>query len=188
MVNDKDYVIVVETSEKARESALGKSETTQIKKLNKLIEEKNTISETDVSVSSTVDRTKWLVNLSSRELSSSEIKVLEKGPNFNVAVSKLKPEDVIPNIEVALGSIDKTNAEVVLAQCALTLKNQKKTKSNLTKSEREALISLKQDKNIVIAKVDKGNDTVVLNKSDFIKKVTEHIQTGPYEEIKKPVD
>nr|CAH8831623.1 unnamed protein product [Trichobilharzia regenti] len=188
MINDKDYIIVVETSNKARESALRKSKITQIKKFNKLIEEKNTTNETDINASSSIDRTKWVINLSSRELNSNEIKVLEKGLNFNVTVNKLKPEDVIPNIEATLNSIDKTTAEEVRAQCALTLKNQKKTKSNLTKPEREALISLKQDKNIVIAKADKGNATVVLDKSDYIKKVTEHIQTGPYEEIKKPVD
>ncbi|CAH8842785.1 unnamed protein product [Trichobilharzia szidati] len=55
MVNDKDYVIVVETSEKARESALRKSKATQIKKFNKLIEEKNTTNKIDVNASSSID-------------------------------------------------------------------------------------------------------------------------------------
>ncbi|VDQ15883.1 unnamed protein product, partial [Trichobilharzia regenti] len=118
MFNDTDYAIVVETSEKARESALRISKITQIKKFNKLIEEKNTTNEIDVNASSTIDRTKWVINFSSRELSSNVIKVLEKGLNFNVTVNKLKPEDVIPNIEVALGSIDKTKAEEIRAQCA----------------------------------------------------------------------
>ncbi|VDQ06342.1 unnamed protein product [Trichobilharzia regenti] len=52
--------------------------------------------------------------------------VLEKGLNFNVAVDKLKPEDVIPKIEIALSEIDKTTADEVWAQCALTLKLQKR--------------------------------------------------------------
>nr|CAH8868078.1 unnamed protein product [Trichobilharzia regenti] len=64
VVNDKDYIIVVETSRKARESAFRNSKITQIKKLNKLNEEKNTTNEIDVNAS--FNRTKWVTNLSSR--------------------------------------------------------------------------------------------------------------------------
>ncbi|VDQ04148.1 unnamed protein product [Trichobilharzia regenti] len=94
-------------------------------------------------------------------------------------VSKLKPEDVIPNKEVALSSIDKTTAEEVRAQSALTLKKQKTAQSNLTKLERLALINLKNDKYIVITKADKENSTSVFDKSDYIMKVTESIETDP---------
>ncbi|CAH8290779.1 unnamed protein product, partial [Heterobilharzia americana] len=99
------------------------------------------------------------------------MKVLEKGLNFNITVDHLKPEDVIPSIEVALSSVDVTTAEQVRAQCALALKKkQKKTQRNLTKLENSALNNLRKDNSIVIAKSDKGNSTVVMDKSDYLKK------------------
>ncbi|CAH8431764.1 unnamed protein product [Heterobilharzia americana] len=41
-----------------------------------------------------------------------------------------------------------------------------------------------QDKNIIITKADKGNITVVMNATDYEKKVREHLNTGPYQKIK----
>nr|CAH8828957.1 unnamed protein product [Trichobilharzia regenti] len=93
-----------------------------------------------------------------------------------------------PKIEIALNWIDKTTAEEVRAQCALTLKRQKCGKPNLTKQEIEALKHLKNNKDIVITKSHKGNATVILDKLDYTDKVNTHIQTGPYEEINKSID
>ncbi|VDQ03565.1 unnamed protein product [Trichobilharzia regenti] len=189
MINDKDCEIVSETTKKGRETTLKKSKSTKIRKFNKLLEEKNSTinEEVDNNISSSIDRTNCVINLSSRELSCSEIKLLEEGLHFNIKVSELKPEDVNPNIEIALSLRNKATAENLRAQCTLTLKK-KKTQSNLTKSERLALINLIRDKNIIIAKVDKRNSAVVLDKSGYVKKATKDIETGRYEEIKKPVD
>ncbi|CAH8450356.1 unnamed protein product [Heterobilharzia americana] len=190
IVNCRDYGFIIETSDKARLATLKKSRRNQIKKFNKLMQEKYASENNEITkeTSSNIDRTKWVVNLSSKALSSAEMKVLEKGLNFNITVDHLKPEDVIPSIEVALSSVDVTTAEQVRAQCALALKKQKKTQRNLTKLENSALNNLRKDNSIVIAKSDKGNSTVVMDKSDYLKKMDEHIQTGPYEEIKKPID
>ncbi|VDQ11486.1 unnamed protein product [Trichobilharzia regenti] len=81
----------------------------------------------------------------------------------------------------ALSKVDKTTAEQVRAQCGSTLKHQKKERSNLSR------ISLSNDKNILIAKLDKGHTTIVVDKSDYINKVNQHIETLLYEEFKKPM-
>ncbi|CAH8541549.1 unnamed protein product [Schistosoma rodhaini] len=47
-----------------------------------------------------------------------------------------------------------------------------------------ALKQLRKDRKIVIMRADKGNTTVIMNNSDYEKKVNEHLQCGPYEKIK----
>ncbi|CAH8868385.1 unnamed protein product [Trichobilharzia szidati] len=190
IVTSTDYDLITQSSSIAKSATFKKSKNSQIKKFNKLLEEKSTSQNDEVNnkKSTAIDKSKWVVNLSTHTLSPTEISVLEKGLNFNVSLDKLKPEDVIPKIEIALSGIDKTTADEVRAQCALTLKRQKCGKPNLTKQEIEALKHLKNNKDIVITKSDKGNATVVLDKSDYLDKVNTHIQTGPYEEINKPID
>nr|CAH8846348.1 unnamed protein product [Trichobilharzia regenti] len=100
--------------------------------------------------------------------------------NFNISNTRLKPEDIIPVIETALEGYDKQKAEPVRAQCALTLKKQKAEKPNITKEELKALQDIKADKSIVITQADKGNTTVLLNKTTYNEKMNEHLQSGPY--------
>ena len=47
--------------------------------------------------------------------------------------------------------------------------------NNLNYLERNAIRSLRNDENIIIAKADKGNTTVVLNKEDYDQKVKSHL-------------
>ena len=44
------------------------------------------------------------------------------------------------------------------------------TPQNLTKEEHRALLSLKQNPDIIIKPADKGNSTVIQNKPDYIEK------------------
>ena len=46
---------------------------------------------------------------------------------------------------------------------------------NITKREREAIRSLKENENIVINKADKGSTVVVVNKSDYIEEGLKHL-------------
>ncbi|VDI73172.1 Hypothetical predicted protein [Mytilus galloprovincialis] len=59
-----------------------------------------------------------------------------------------------------------------------------KFKNNLTKSERMALQSLKQNKEIVIKKTDKNSSTVILDKKNYIKQALSQLNDGiHYEQI-----
>ncbi|CAH8635757.1 unnamed protein product [Heterobilharzia americana] len=106
------------------------------------------------------NKTKRAINLSTKVLSSAEVKVLKKGLSFSVAASELLPDDVIPKVEMALSSVDEAVADEVRAQCAVRLKRQKKTKQNLPKAEKEALKDLQNANDMTITK-----SSVVLNKS-----------------------
>ena len=49
---------------------------------------------------------------------------------------------------------------------------------NLSKNQRQALHSLKEDTEIIIIPADKGLATVILNKEDYIKKYNNHLDSG----------
>ena len=53
----------------------------------------------------------------------------------------------------------------------------RKNKSNISKIEREAIISLRKNKDIVIFEADKGGAVVVMNKSDYINEAIKHLNS-----------
>ena len=50
-------------------------------------------------------------------------------------------------------------------------------KSNISKTEREAIVSLRKNKNIVIFEADKGGAVVVMNKTDYITEARNHLNS-----------
>ena len=60
----------------------------------------------------------------------------------------------------------------------------KKGKSNLSRAEDEALISLLKDDSIIIRPADKGSSFVLMNKDDYITRLAEEVEEGDgYEQI-----
>ena len=55
----------------------------------------------------------------------------------------------------------------------------------LKKEERKALANLKKDKDVLIMKADKGNATVLMNKVDYERKMTDLLQSNNYIKIRK---
>lgn len=69
--------------------------------------------------------------------------------------------------------------------CELDLKN---GPCNLTKPEKSALKSLKNDKNIIIKPADKGSATVIMNKSEYINEAQRQLSnTLHYKKLSQPV-
>ena len=50
-------------------------------------------------------------------------------------------------------------------------------KSNVSKTQREAVISLRKNKQIAIFEADKGGAVVVMNKSDYITEAKKHLNS-----------
>ncbi|XP_074031353.1 uncharacterized protein [Leptinotarsa decemlineata] len=71
-------------------------------------------------------------------------------------------------------------AEDIRHEVAHVLKTQKPPKSNLPRKERNAFQNLKKNKNIIITPADKGNATVVMNTTDYQKKMMNILQDGSY--------
>lgn len=75
--------------------------------------------------------------------------------------------------------IDKTKME-------LTSLQPKRFRDNISKEEREALSSLKNNKNIVIKKADKSNTIVIMDKQQYTTEAQRQLQSKHYMQVEKP--
>ena len=78
-----------------------------------------------------------------------------------------------------------TEADNTRAKTSLVLQKASPPENNLSKNQRQALHSLKEDTQITILPADKGRPTVFLNKEDYIKKCNDHLDSGFYIELQK---
>ena len=132
---------------------------------------------------------KWVRNLSSHKLTEEETDVLGRGLNFAPAMSKVPTKDIVASVEPVLRQhYDPSEANVARAAICNILKKSKPPRANLTFGEKEALKSLRQNEDIVIAKADKGNVTVVMNKEDYEKKAEEILHAAPFQALESDVD
>ena len=116
----------------------------------------------------------WVKNLSSRQFSKSETEVLSKGMKFAVAPRKVPVLDFVCGVEQGLKEVaDKYKSSVDLVRSRVTqvLSNAKPPQSNLTKDETESLKKLQGYDDIIVLSADKGNCTVVMDKSDYESKL-----------------
>ena len=97
-------------------------------------------------------KSKWVINLSDRILTSDEVSLLQKGLNFAVTPNYLPVHDYIIGIETAcklVGPYSK-EADRLRSDCVKILRNTELPKSNITAKERDALRTLGKDKSITI--------------------------------------
>ena len=131
------------------------------------------------------DKKKWVINMSSRQLTHIEIDLLAKGLNFSITSKTLPNKDIIATIEDAVKDLEKEEADMIRSKVSLKLVNSKPPKDNLFKDERKALKELQSDTSIVILPADKDRSTVILNREDYLEKCMDCINNGPYQLLKK---
>lgn len=70
--------------------------------------------------------------------------------------------------------------------CSITLRKEKPPKSNVNKQEYLALKTLHSNPDIVMLKADKGEASIIMNKSDYIEKMLDHLNNnGCYRKLNK---
>lgn len=74
--------------------------------------------------------------------------------------------------------IDKTKLELSSMEIV-------KTRSNISKSEREAILSLKNN-DIVIKKADKSNTIVIMNRDEYVSKAHRQLLSKHYMQVPEP--
>ena len=74
-------------------------------------------------------------------------------------------------MEVACQSLNPTDAEDLRSDISRILKHSNPPKPNLTREEWKALKQLKSDKDQIIVTVDKGVALLVMDRSEYIKKM-----------------
>ena len=93
--------------------------------------------------------------------------MLSKGLNFAHTPKSIPIRQIISEIEMAIYKCSDNEKSEIRHDVTKLLKNAKPPKSNLTKEEKKALRELSSDKDIVILKADKGNSTVVMDRSSY---------------------
>ena len=112
------------------------------------------------------------------------MKILKKGLGFAIAPKTILLENIVCSIEDGIKNLSDEAKDAIRQDCALILKNAKPPKNNISKNEHEAIKKLRNNKNIVILKADKGGATVVMNRMDYNTKMKEHLTTtGSYKKL-----
>ena len=109
-----------------------------LRKLNTLIR-KNKITQSATNIT---NKNKWIINMSSRQLTHIKTDLLWNGLNFSISSKTLPNKDIIPNMEDAVKDFEKEETDTIRAKVSLSLQNTKPPKNNLSKYERKALKEL----------------------------------------------
>ena len=157
-----------------------------------LIEKQSSVSTTrtpHIDRTPQVDKSKWVINLSSRSLSDTEVSLLQKGLNFAITPTSIPATEIIAKVESAIRPLDAEQADTVRRNVNSILQKAKPPEPNITREMKQALKGLKEDKNITILPADKGRASVVLDKNTYDDKVRTLIEKGPHRLLNKdPTD
>ncbi|KAH8029554.1 hypothetical protein HPB51_001279 [Rhipicephalus microplus] len=113
-------------------------------------------------------------NLSSYELTPAECKVLSRGLNFNQA-KQPDTRKVVCAVENAIGLLGEGERDEVRTRAVGILSRIRKSgcQQVLSEDEEKAIKALHKNKKIAVLPADKGNVTVVLDRSTYESKMTE---------------
>ena len=145
-----------------------KTKDRQVKKfsslLSKSLDDKNCAVTSDKS-------SKWIVNISNRQLDEHETSVLQRGLNYAITSRRIPVENFIIETEKACRFLEPDTADMLRNEVVDILRKAKPTQSDITKKEKDAITRLKQDISIQVLPADKGRATVIMDKADYEAKV-----------------
>ena len=116
-------------------------------------------------------RKNWVINLSKQKLTKNETDVLSLGVNFAVTQKTIPKQNIIAEIEKGIRKIPNASANIIRGKIVNTLNQFNTHQPNLTSEQRKALQVLIKRDDLVITHADKGNCTVILDKSDYKEKM-----------------
>ncbi|KAK3735298.1 hypothetical protein QZH41_000232 [Actinostola sp. cb2023] len=109
--------------------------------------------------------------MSSKNLSKNEMSVLSKGLNFAPAPRKIPVEKFVIETESSISGLSPKAKSDIRNKVTNILASAKLPANNLTKDEKSAIRTLRDDKDIIILKADKGNATVVMDRTEYDNKI-----------------
>ena len=129
---------------------------------------------------------KWVINLSQTPLTSEQLSLLQKGPNFAIT-PKYPPIDAyIMATELASSKLPTQEAEEFRSDVNRLLKQQHNNHCNLDPAQCRALTQLEQDNTRVVLTVDKGVAMVIMDQQDYNNKAQALLQdTNTYKVLHK---
>ena len=140
-------------------------------------------------------KTKVVHNLSTYQLSEGEERVLARGWEFCIERKLTNSTDLKTELEVNAKKLEEITPKnhfktmcLEIGQISMTLIKHLRNKNfcNISREELLALKKLRENKNIVICKADKGNSVVILVKKDYIKKAEDILINKQFKEVNNP--
>ena len=131
-----------------------------------------------------LDQKKIVINMSTRPLSNSEESIPALGLYFVPTPTTIPERTIIAETEAVARGLDDESAAKLRSAVQTCLTNPKLPKSNMTKDQWMALKKLEEDKDIVVLPADKGNATVLLDKSEYNQKMNDLLKDASYKRLK----
>ena len=128
-------------------------------------------------------KSKWVINMSKKPLTESQLKLLAHGPNYVVAPRNPSIGEYIAAVEKSCQNLTQGEADEMRAEIKAAIKRSQPPRSNITREEQRALRELKKDDTRVILTADIGVCLVVLDKDEFIRKAEELLKEKTYKII-----
>ena len=117
----------------------------------------------------TIDKSEWVINLSTYNITEDERELLENGMNYySVTPAALPRIGLVTKIETKLTGMT-TKDDTIQADLSSIIRKAKPSERNITRKQSTSLKSLQQNENIIILSADKERATVVLDKENYIK-------------------
>ena len=172
-MSNTDFDNITSQITKTKEKVFKTAKTHQVKKFNIL---KGTPAYRNTPVLDIIKK-KWVINLSSKPLTDGEQSLLQKGPKFVVSSSRVPLTEYIAVTkricdELGENMIGKDCTEITQKTKEILQHYQKKKSHthNITKEDREAIKTFREDASHVVLTADKGVALVVMDKSQYVDK------------------
>ncbi|OXA42279.1 putative nicotine oxidoreductase [Folsomia candida] len=129
-----------------------------------------------------------IINLLDKKLTPDELKVLQLGLNYAVPLRKHENQLIETGISIECClqdfEINEGTKNIIRRGVSNILCSKQNKPDTATKSYKwitPILNSLKNDQNVVICPADKGNATVIMNRSDYNEKIEEMLSDPAYQ-------
>ena len=119
-ITPEEFHLVEKIHENSYKKSFELTKKRHIRKFNELIN-KNKVTQSATNIT---DKKKWVINMSSRQLTHIETDLLAKGLNFSVTSKTLPNKDIIATVEDAVKDLEKEEADTIRAKVSLTSKLQ----------------------------------------------------------------
>ena len=115
-------------------------------------------------------KNRWVIYLSSKELTELERKGLEHGLNFAICPNRIPTAEIVASVEEAIFRQNDETKQTVRAEVSSILRRTKTPPRNIDSNVFKALIALRKDPDRVVLSAD-TNCVVVMDKHQYREKV-----------------
>ncbi|XP_044749037.1 uncharacterized protein LOC123309796 [Coccinella septempunctata] len=134
---------------------------------------------------------KWLKNLSNKTLPETVRNILSLGSKFSIPTTKkdIKVDSLIADLEYVLLGVSEDRRDVLRAQATNTITNfthgNNNKSSSIQKWYKDAKKFLKDNDDLIVLDSDKGGVTVIMNKSEYERKIQSILDSKEFREVPK---